>query len=138
MKVGNSICIRLSTDSFLPEKVGFLCEKLREKGIMCRRKNENRIYIEAKGIPLFFSFIGNKSPIKCYDYKFDIDEWRFSAKRMKDVSDELNIDYSHLSYLVKIGKIECYRASKNGKPRFLPENIEKLKNYIKGEMTHEE
>jgi len=126
----NSISIRLSTDSFLPEKVIFLANKLKEKDIYCHRNNDNRIYIEAKGIPAFFDLIGMQSPIKCYDYKFQLPEWRFESKRMRDVAEELNIEYHQLSYLVKSGRIPCHRASEKGRPRFLTEHVSILKTYI--------
>lgn len=122
----NTFMMRLSTDSFLPEKVEFLASKLREKGIACHRNNDNRILIETRGQGPFLEYIGGKSPIGCYDYKFRLPKWRFS-KRMREVADELKLDYQRLAYLVKIGKIPCYRASENGKPRFLPEHIEACK-----------
>jgi len=121
----NTIVLRLSTDSFLPEKVEFLVERLKNISIYCHRTKENRIMMDAKGIPAFFNFIGNKSPIKCYDYKFDrVPMWRFSSKRMSEVAEEIGVSYGRLSYLVKQGEIECYRASKNGRPRLLPEHVE--------------
>lgn len=127
----NTVVVRLSTDGFAKANVEFLVVKLTELGISCRRNNENRIYIEAKGIPAFFNFIGSKSPVKCYDYKFQLPKWRLHAKRMSEVAVELGIDYHRLSYLVKIGKIPCYRASKKGRPRFLPEHIDACKESIK-------
>jgi len=122
--------VKLSTDGFYPEGVEFLTEKLRDKGIQCHRNNSNRIQIKAKGIPAFFDFIGRESPIKCYSYKFDLPDWRFEAKRMREVSEELGIEYQQLAYLVKIGKIGCYRASEKGKPRFLTEHIEEIKKHF--------
>jgi len=124
----NTISIQLSTDSFLPEKVRFLANKLNSISIHCHRTNDNRIRISSKGIPAFFNFIGDKSPIKCYDYKFDrVPIWRFSSKRMSEVANDLDISYNRLSHLVKIGKIDCYRASEKGRPRLLPEHIEQAK-----------
>lgn len=119
----NTVMLRLSTDSFLPERVEFLAGKLREKGIACHKNNDNRIMVDARGIPAFFGFIGKESPVKCYDYKFKLPEWRLSSKRMRDVAEELGVDYQRLAYLVKIGKIKCLRASGQGKPRFLPEHV---------------
>ena len=128
----NSITLRLSTDGFAKEKVDMLVSKLNDINILCKRSKENRILLRAKGIPAFFDFIGQKSPIKCYNYKFDkVPKWRFKAKRMKDVAKELDVDYQKLSYFVKIGKISCYRASTKGRPRFLPEHIEEIKKLIK-------
>ena len=127
VQVNNTVAIRLSTDGFDKERVEFLVEKLKEKGIDCHRSKSNRIQIKTSAVPSFFKFIGKESPIKCYDYKFNLPDWRFDAKRMKQVATELNIDYQRLAYLVKIGKIECLRASEKGKPRFLPEHINEVK-----------
>jgi len=121
----NTLVLRLSTDSFLPEKVEMLVGKLNNLSIFCHRSKENRIIMDAKGIPAFFNFIGNKSPIKCYDYKFDrVPMWRFSSKRMSEVANDLGVSYGRLSHLVKQGKVGCYRASEKGRPRLLPEHVE--------------
>jgi len=126
----NTVMLRISTDSFLPERVEFLAAKLCEKGIACHRNNDNRIMVDAKGIPAFFSFIGNESPVKCYDYKFKLPEWRLSSMRMSEVAQKLGVDYQRLAHLVKSGKLPCYRASDKGKPRFLPEHIEVCKSMM--------
>ena len=127
---GSTVMLRLSTDGFNVERVEYLVSKLNEKGIDCHRNKDNRIQVEAKGIPSFFNFIGRKSPVECYAYKFDLPEWRFEAKRMSEVADELGIEYQKLAYWVKIGKVPCYRASEKGKPRFLPEHIEAIKEIV--------
>jgi len=131
-----TIVVRLATDGFLPEKNIMLSNKLREKGIRCHRNKFNRIFIEARGVPAFFNFIGRESPISpIYDHKFNLPFWRFESKRMKEVSDELNINYERLSYLVKKNKIPCFRLSLKGRPRFLPKHIKKIKGLIKsGEL----
>lgn len=126
----NSISLRLSTDSFSQDGVEFLASKLREKGVDCHRNNDNRIYIEAKGISAFFDFIGRESPVRCYDYKFKLPEWRFEAKRMSQVAEELRVNYDRLAHLVTNGTIQCHRASENGRPRFMPEHIEAIKKMI--------
>ncbi len=128
---GDSISVRLSTDYFPDSSVEMLVEKLKVVGILCHRNNDNRIYIEARGIPAFFDFIGKKSPVKCYDYKFELPEWRFTAKRLREVTDELGVSYNRLSHLVKTGRIGCYRASSKGRPRMLPEHIEQAKDLKK-------
>jgi len=50
--------------------------------------------------------------------------------RMRDVAEELKVDYQRLAYLVKTGMITCLRASDKGKPRFLPEHVEACKALI--------
>lgn len=125
-----SVSCRLSTDGFEIEKVEMLAKKMNDLGIKCKRNGDNRIYIRAKGISAFFEFIGTESPIECYNYKFDLPKWRFEAKRMKQVAEELGVDYQKLAHLVKVGKIPCYRASENGKPRFMKEHIEEAKKIL--------
>lgn len=129
VKNNKSICIRLSTDGFHPDRVDFLISKLNDKDVKCHRNNDNRIQIKAKGIPNFFKLIGKRSPIKCYQYKFDLPFWRFEAKRMKEVSEELGIAYNKLSNWIKQGYVPCYRESPKSFPRFLPEHIEEIKKY---------
>jgi hypothetical protein len=123
----DSTCVvRLSTDGFLKEDVEFLAQKLCDLGISCHRNGDNRIYIESRGIPKFFDFIGRESPVACYSYKFDLPEWRFEAKTMREVADELKIDYNKLSYWVKIGRVPCLREHSKAKPRFLQSHIEAI------------
>ena len=132
---GKRIMVRFSTDGFLKEEVEFLSERMRSIGIKAHRDNDNRIQIDARGIPAFFDFIGRTSPVKCYDYKFNLPTWRLESKRMKDVANELKIDYNRLCYFVKIGRINCYRLSEQGRPRFLPEHINKCRKLIEsGEL----
>lgn len=131
-----TVTIRLSTDGFAKEEVEFLASKLNECGIDCHRNKENRIRINTKGIPSFFDFIGHEIPIKCYDYKFEMPEWRFEAIRMSEVVELLNCDYQSLAYLVKIGTIPVYRASEKGRPRFLPEHIEIARKLMKQGVLH--
>jgi hypothetical protein len=125
-----SMKVRLSTDSFKREGVQLLVDKMNNIGILCHIDFDQRIQIKARGIPAFFDFIGRTSPVKCYDYKFNLPTWRFESKRMKDVANELKIDYNRLCYFVKIGRINCYRLSEKGRPRFLPEQIEDVKKLI--------
>lgn len=124
-----TIMLRLSTDGFSKAGVEFLVEKLIEKGISCHRNNDNRIFVEAAGVPAFFEFIGKTSPVKCYEYKFDIPEWRLLGKRTKQVAEELNANYNRLAYLVKTGKVAIIRPT-GGDPWFMPEHIEALKKMI--------
>jgi len=134
-KDNSTIMLRLSTDGFTEDEVEYLVLQLNEKGIKCHRNNDNRIQIKSTGIPAFFDFIGKKSPVKCYDYKFDLPEWRFKSKRMREVAEELGVDYNRLSHLVKIGKIPCHRISEKGRPRFMPKHIVEVKKLVKvGEL----
>lgn len=126
----NTVTIRLSTDGFSPDRVEFLSAKLRDKSILCHRNNDNRIMIKARGIPAFFNFIGRNAPVRCYEYKFNLPEWRFKAKRLSEVAKDLGVSYNRISHLIKTGRLKCYRASAKGRPRMLPEHIEMAKQLI--------
>ena len=133
----NTCVVRLSTDSFPKEQIeDILIPKLKDHDIDCVRTSENRIRVVAKGLPGFFNLIGRTSPIKCYQYKFNLPEWRFTAKRMRDVASELGVSYNRLSYLVKLGLVGCYRASEKGRPRMLPEHIEGAKGLVKSGVLY--
>lgn len=125
-----SMKVRLSTDGFKRSGVQLLVDKLNGLKIWCHIDFDQRIQVKARGVPAFFDYIGRKSPIKCYDYKFNLPTWRFESKRMKEVSVELGVSYNRLSYLVKIGKISTYRLSSAGRPRFLPIHIDKCRKMI--------
>lgn len=131
----SAVMLRLSTDGFTKDEVEYLVLKLKDVGIESHRNNDNRIMIDARGIPAFFNFIGRTSPVKCYDYKFDLPEWRFDSKRMSEVCEELGVDYNRLAYLIKKGDIKTFRLSEKGRPRFLTEHINKCRELIKsGEL----
>lgn len=132
---GKRIMVRLSTDGFKREGVQLLVDKMNKIGIKCHIDTDQRIFVKARGIPYFFQYIGRNSPVSCYDYKFDLPLWRFESKRMSEVSDLLGVDYQRLAYFVKIGRINTYRLSEKGRPRFLPIHIKKVEELIKsGEL----
>lgn len=125
--------IRLTTGKLNIEDVkNILITKLQEEDISCFIKDgTNRIILNEEGIQPFFNFIGSKSPIECYSHKFDLGEYKFiESKRMSKVCKELNLEYNKLAYWTKMGFVPSYRTSEVGRPRFLKEHIEKIKEYI--------
>ena len=64
--------IILATCGFPIKDVKWLVEKLNKLGfISTRQPSNNTIYISTYSTKDFLKYIGNKSPIKCYDYKFN-------------------------------------------------------------------
>jgi len=126
-----SMKVRLSTDGFKREGVQLLVDKLNKIGIKCHIDYDQRIQIKAKGVPYFFQYIGRTSPVKCYDYKFNLPIWRFESKRMSEVAEQLGVSYNRLSHIVKIGKLGCFRLSDKGRPRFLSSHIKQAEELIK-------
>jgi hypothetical protein len=86
----NNSLLRLATCSFLPEDIeSILIPKLKALGIQCERtKCKNDIQILPESTGTFFNFIGRKSPIHCYDYKFDVPDWMFLHKLTDIIPDK--------------------------------------------------
>jgi len=76
IKLTKSVCIELCTDGFSKKCIDLLAEKLNKLDIFSsikkNKKNQYRIIINLNSIRRFFCLIGWESPIKCYDYKFNI------------------------------------------------------------------
>ena len=76
-------CIKLATGSFSPQDIkNILIKKIEEHGIHCHLiwnpsngKSYPYIRIRRNSVGKFFDFIGHKSPISCYDHKFEFDSW---------------------------------------------------------------
>lgn len=102
--------LRLATCSFSPMSIdGILVEKLKDLGIDCyRTKCKNDIKIRSKSIGRFFEFIGRKSPISCYDYKFDVPDWLF-LYRLSDFITDKKAKY-RAQYYIKHAKADCTRS----------------------------
>lgn len=127
----NTAVVRLSTDCFTIDDVNFLVSRLEEIGISCTRTSENRIRIIAEGIKPFFDFIGRKSPIECYSYKFSVPEWRYNTVRASVVAKQLNVGLSRLQHLIKTKEIPVIRLWDKGRPMFDEKSINVCKELIK-------
>lgn len=68
-KNGSYLCV----GGFSRSDIGFLIELLNKIGIKStihRSANQLSIYIPKNSLKVFFSFIGKKSPVKCFSYKW--------------------------------------------------------------------
>lgn len=134
---GKSAAIQLSTDGFNSSCVDFLIYKLKKDTPIqgCHRSNSNRIRINCDSVKHFFDFIGRTSPVSCYDYKFDLPEWKFESRTLIEASKELNVDYNRLCYLVKSNRLPCFREKDNSRARLLKEHFNIAKQMIQtGEL----
>jgi hypothetical protein len=107
---GNISILRLHTCAFTPEIInGLLIPKLEALGLRCKHeKSKNDIRVCADSIRQFFNIIGHKSPISCYDYKFDIPEWLKLIRLSHIVKDEK--ERYRAQYYYKMGQIECSKS----------------------------
>ncbi len=124
---GSSCTLRLSTNSFSKEHNENISNRMDTNiGVKSKVTKGNRIRLKTESIPVFIDYIGRKSPVKCYSYKFDIDEWRFWCP-MKKAANIIGIPYNRLSHLVSVNAVEYNRSNGGKKIVFAPEQIDKLK-----------
>lgn len=106
--------LRLATCSFFPEDIDYvLMPKLISLGVKCKRlesKNDLQILPESTGT--FFNLIGRKSPIQCYDYKFEVPDWLFKIRLADIVKNEQ--EKWKAVYHIRKGDIQC-SSSPGGK-----------------------
>jgi hypothetical protein len=102
--------LSLATCGFTPEEnKEILIPKLSKLGIRCLYgSSKNDIIICPDSIKTFFYIIGHKSPISCYDHKFNIPEWLF-LKTLSSIIPDKKERWKALYYL-KNGKISCSKS----------------------------
>ncbi len=132
-KLVNHNTISIATCSFDVDSIqNILIKKLENHGIYCNInwwKKYPYVVVQRKSVGTFFDFIGKNSPIKCYDYKFDFDEW-YSLKRISDIAQNQQEIWRAQSYC-KTNKIP-YTKSPGGKFfLFNEEQAEILRNKLR-------
>ena len=134
-----SICIY--TNSFVKEDVKYLSIKLNDVGIINKvylipragtyLKNYYTIRISSRDISFFFKYIGSKSPINCYNYKFDFPEWFPGSLRISRITELYNFNRWNVQKIVKNLHGAEHRISPRGRiwipETFLPRIIQELK-----------
>lgn len=136
---GNSLTMYFSTNSFSKEAIEKnLSEKMEKMGFLTSRiTKDNRLFIKTSSIIPLLKYMGGESPVKCYSYKFNVDEWRMK-KTMKEVSELLNLDYGKLANWVKSGFVSHSRSPGGKKVLFSEDELLELKNrLISGELSRE-
>jgi hypothetical protein len=110
IKDSNTYVVRFATCSFSVDEIeNILMPKLTALGLECSRDiSKNDIRICASSIGRFFDFIGHKSPISCYDHKFDIPEW-LRLIRLSDIVENDQQKWK-AQYYYKTGQIECSKS----------------------------
>lgn len=97
--------IILCTDGFTHEEVFYLVSRLQKIGINCKKTNSHldypRIKILQYSLGSFFKYIGRKSPIKCYDYKFKVDDFIVNQTPSLKAAQQIGIKYHRFNYLAR-------------------------------------
>lgn len=137
-KMGVSFFIRLATCGFTPEEVeNILMPKLSTLGLnVGRHVAKNDIRISGDSLKKFFDIIGHKSPIKCYNYKFEYGEW-LNLHRLKDVVKN-NQEKWRVQYMFKQGKLDCSTSPGGKLIMFTDEQKNKIRAILDGHLPHEE
>jgi len=126
----NTYVVRFATCGFSVEDVeNILMPKLTRLGLECSRDtSKNDIRICASSIGRFFDIIGRKSPISCYDHKFNIPEW----VRLIRLSDIVQNDKQKwmAQYYYKSGQLECTKSPGGRMLLFTKDQANKLKDRL--------
>ena len=137
-KYGVSYVIRIATCSFYPEDIeNILIPKLKDIGIeACRTEDKNDVKISTNSVGDFFDFIGKKSPIPCYNYKFEYAPWL----NLYRISDIVRNDQEkwRVQYLFKQGKLDCEKSPGNKLILFNEVQKNKLLEILNCHTPHEE
>lgn len=128
----NTAFIRFATCSFTVEDIeNILMPKLRAIGLECVRDvSKNDIRLSASSIVKFFDYIGHKSPIACYNHKFEYPEW-LNLLRLSDIFVDKQ-EIWRAQYFCKEGKAECTKSPGGKMFLFTKEQANKLKKLVIG------
>lgn len=123
----NTYIVRFATCAFPIENIeNIIIPKLTALGLECSRdKSKNDIRICASSIGRFFDIIGHKSPIACYDHKFDIPDW-LRLIRLSDIVEDDKQRWM-AQYYYKTGQIECTKSPGGKMLLFSRDQANKLK-----------
>jgi len=137
-KYGVSYVVRLATCSFDPIDIdNLLIPKLNAIGIEAiRTKEKNDIKITTQSLNDFFDFIGKKSPIDCYNYKFEYAPW-LSLYRISDVAIN-DREKWRIQYMYKMGKLDCQKSPGDKIILFNDEQKNKLRKMLDEHNSHDE
>lgn len=134
--LSNGQVITLATCSFSNHEIdNILIPKLKEHGIHGSRGYRNVICISTDTSKNFFKLIGEKSPIACYDYKFDLKEM-YKMYRISEIAKNQN-ELWRIQYLCK-NNIVDFTKLENGKLfLFNEEQKNKLAKTLNDHFFHE-
>ncbi len=89
--------IELCTDCFDERGLDILIEKLQKVEICATKHKRSRLRIRLGSIRNFFNLIGWKSPVKCYNYKFNIPTVIRNCESTAEIARDFNLPH-HMIY----------------------------------------
>lgn len=109
-KSGVSYVVRFATCSFNPKDIDeILLPKMEKMGLYGKRtKYKNDIKLNTSSVKRFFEIIGSKSPISCYNYKFEFNQWLNYYRLSQVVKNDK--EAWRVRYMASQGKLDCTRS----------------------------
>jgi len=138
-KSGISYTIRFATCAFDPNDIeNILMPKMKQFGLDVWRDQcgKNDIKMATKSTNRFFDIIGRKSPISCYNYKFEFHQW-LTLSRLSDIVPDKRERW-RVQYMFKRGKLDCTLSPGGKMILFTPEQENKLMKILKSHNDHKE
>ena len=139
VRLGISNRIRFATCSFDPDDIdNILVPKLMKYGLEVWRdkSKKNDIVMSSRSVNRFFEIIGKKSPISCYNYKFEFHQW-LVLKRLSDVVPDRKTRW-RVQYMFKRGKLDCTLSPGGKMILFTPDQERKLLEVLNGHSFHDD
>jgi len=135
-KSGVSYVIRFATCSFAPNDIdNILLPKLEKIGLFgIRTKYKNDIKLQTSSVKRFFEIIGTESPISCYNYKFEFDQWLNYYRLSQIVRNDQ--EKWRVRYLNDQGKLDCTRSPGNKLLLFNEKQANKLRRILDEHKLH--
>jgi len=132
----NTPHLRFATCAFLPSDIeNILLPKLAALGLICSREtHKNDICIHSESVGRFFELIGSKSPISCYDHKFNIPEWLSKIHLCQIVKDDK--EKWRAIYYAKTGQIECFKSPGGHFLLFTKDQADMLRKKLDGSRPY--
>lgn len=127
---GNMSVLRLATCAFDKSDLEtIIIPKLNQYNIDCYVDNyKNDIHVRSNSIKDFFNYIGYKSPILCYDYKFAVPDW-LKLHRLSDIVQDDKQKWM-AQYYYKSGQLECSKSPGGKMLLFTDDQANKLKKKL--------
>lgn len=137
-KSGVSYVVRLATCSFSPEEIeDILIPKLKGMGLSCKRDvYKNDIKFATESVKRFFEIIGSSSPISCYRYKFEFNQW-LNYYRLSQIASDEKTKW-RIKYLINQGKLNCTRSPGGKLILFNEEQKKKVEDIIREHELYKE
>ncbi len=121
----------LCTNAFSDECRLLLSNKLSALGMQTGKRSCGSMYIPTSSVSAFYDFIGTKSPVKCYDYKFEVPEY-IRLTRSEEVRRKFGVSKSTFHQWLKVSGLRSEFGPKYKFIYFSEDQIKRLREFANG------